>query len=177
MTDEQYKCLQYSTSGTCREGRGSRYSRYVGGTHVGHGKMPLKFSRLMFETCLDFVKLFCDDIERSQTRLKMTHTGHDHMSKWRQNHRTRILIPKWDMWPLGQVWVCLTSISGVGNLSIRRCDSHLRDGTLVFAWILRLIATVFGRIFAIWRVCAQKVNNVGSYRRNPFIRLREKHRR
>ena len=134
MADEQYKCftVQYCTSGTCREGRGSRYSRYVGGTHVGHGKMLPKFSGLMFETCLDFVKLFCDDIERSQTRLKMTHTGHDHMSKWRQNHRTRILIPKWDMWPLGQVWVCLTPISGVGNLSIRRCDSHLRDGTLVF---------------------------------------------
>ena len=83
MADEQYKyfTVQYGTSGTCREGSGSRYSRYVGGTHVGHGKMLPKFSRLMFEACLDFFKLFCDDIERSQTRLKMTHTGHDHMSK------------------------------------------------------------------------------------------------
>ena len=47
----------------------------------GHGNMLPKFSRLMLEMCLDFVKLFCDDNERSQTRLKMTYTRHDQILK------------------------------------------------------------------------------------------------
>ena len=42
------------------KGSGSRYSRYVGGTYAGDGKMLPKFSRLMCEIRLDFVKLFCD---------------------------------------------------------------------------------------------------------------------
>ena len=128
MADEQCKCLQYSTSGIRREGSGSRYSRYVGGTYAGDGKMLPKFSRLMCEICLDFVKLFCDAFKWSTYRQILTiltygaskernNVGvsvvilsviNGYITRKAEKSMTKILVPKWDIWPLGfWAWVCV----------------------------------------------------------------------